>query len=153
MRHRPLLSTLTLGLLLSACSSSPWWPQTAEHVSIHSQPPGAEVYLMGEKVGQTPMQLNPQAIFPHTYESKLEALYGQVELRKAGCTPLRLAVSNRHIEQGIEATLTCTHFAPPAQPGRRTAVERLQELQQLHDAGLIDKTEYRQLRQRILDAL
>lgn len=153
MRHRPLLSTITLGMLLSACSSSPWWPQTAEHVSIRSQPPGAEVYLMGEKVGQTPMQLDPQAIFPHTYEPKLEALYGQVELRKAGCSPLRLAVSNRHIEQGIEATLTCTHFAPPAPAGRRPTAERLQELQQLREAELIDESEYRRLRQRILDAL
>jgi hypothetical protein len=106
-------SVLSLALLLSACHGLGAKPGK---VSVTSEPVGAEVWVMGAKVGETPMILDENLVFPLTYPKDKQALYGMVELRKAGCASSTLSVSAKKVERGINAQLDCGQAAPKPAP-------------------------------------
>lgn len=147
-------------------------------VDVTSDPAGAEVYAMGSKVGVTPLTLDQDVIFPLTYPSEKQALYGVVELRKAGCADARQRVSTRALARGIHVKLDCgtaarvetpaprqAQPAPPAAPvnahvpptpaaKEKPGIElRLRQVQDLRDKGLITEQEAQEIRRRILDEL
>lgn len=148
-------------------------------IDVSSEPAGAAVYVMGEKAGVTPLTLDQDAIFPLTYPAEKQALYGKVELRKAGCQPATQAVSTRAVARGVHVKLGCGEAAPasgpavpappavpatapatsvpvPATPAAqpRPAIDsRLRQVRDLLEQGLITEQEAREIRQRILDEL
>lgn len=164
-----LLAPLVI-TLASGCASMGAKPG---RVDVTSDPAGADVYAMGSKVGVTPLTLDQDAIFPLTYPSEKQALYGVVELRKAGCIPARQGLSTRAVAKGLHVKLDCGEAAradtsPQVQPARPAAsangqapvvkekpgIElRLKQVKDLLDKGLITEQEAREIRQRILGEL
>lgn len=147
-------------------------------VDVGSDPAGADVYVMGSKVGETPLTLDQDAIFPLTYPGEKQALYGVVELRKAGCLPVSQRVSTRAVSRGLHVKLDCgeaaraeTPASPQAQPAQPAGSaneqapatpevketpdieQRLKHVQELRDKGLITEQEAHEIRQRILGEL
>lgn len=168
-------SVLTLALLLSACAALGDKPGK---LSVKSEPSGAEVWVMGAKVGETPLVVDEGLVFPLTYPKDKQALYGLVELRKAGCVSSTLSVSAKKVERGINAQLDCGVAAPkpaavmsapvsvvpvvPAAPAESTkpmviegaSIEaRLRRVTELRDKGVISEQEAQVIRQRILGEL
>lgn len=131
-------------------------------IDVSSEPAGAEVYVMGEKAGVTPVTLDQDALFPLTYPAEKQALYGRIELRKAGCQAATQAVSTRAVAKGVHVKLDCGMAAPATSvpvPGApvgqpKPAIDaRLRQVRDLLEQGLITEQEARDIRQRILDEL
>jgi hypothetical protein len=169
-----LLAPLTLAL---AAGCAPMGAKPGR-VDVTSDPAGADVYAMGSKVGVTPLTLDQDVIFPLTYPSEKQALYGVVELRKAGCGDARQSVSTRALARGIHVKLDCgaaaraetptprqaqpspapapvnAHVPPTPVAKEKPGIEpRLRQVQDLRDKGLITEQEAREIRRRILDEL
>jgi hypothetical protein len=172
------LSCLLAPLAVAIASGCAPMPAKPGRVDVTSDPAGADVYAMGSKVGVTPLSLDQDAIFPLTYPSEKQALYGVVELRKAGCADARQSVSTRALARGIHVRLDCGEAArqdapasrqaqpaPPLAPAsgqvpptpvpkEKPAIElRLRQVQDLRDKGLITEQEAQEIRRRILDEL
>lgn len=173
------LSTLLAPLVIALASGCAPMGAKPGRVDVTSDPAGADVYVMGSKVGVTPTTLDQDAVFPLTYPSEKQALYGVVELRKAGCITARQGLSTRALAKGLHVKLDCGEAARaepvtsrPAQPAEQPAASangqspatpvvkqkpgielRLREVQDLRDKGLITEQEAREIRQRILGEL
>lgn len=120
---------------------------------ITSTPTGAEVRVMGERVGVTPLRLPSKAVFPATYPQEQQSLYGRVRINHPGCALYEVPVSNKALEDGLHAKLQCDSAEAPASSVPLGARERLKQLEDLKREGLIDEQEYRQTRQRIIESL
>jgi len=118
IRRFSCLLTPVLIALASGCAPM---GATPGRVEVTSDPAGAEVYAMGSKVGVTPLTLDQHLIFPLTYPSEKQALYGVVELRKAGCADARQSVSTRALARGIHVKLDCLAAARAETPAHREA--------------------------------
>jgi hypothetical protein len=157
--------------------------EAGSSIRIASDPPGANLYIMGKHTGTTPMVINDRDIYPVTYGADTEKLYGMVFLRKDGCEEYSRRLTRSDISNGLTAVLVCgadttaaslepvapqpteatdaPMSVPAHQPKTHTKEEGLAErrlkqlksLQQLHDEGLISDEEENKLRRRILDAL
>lgn len=123
-------------------------------LTIDSTPAGADVTVMGEHKGVTPLELSSTKLFPATYPADKQALYGKVRISYPGCAPQELPISSRALEKGLHVKLEC-HTRETATPGvvADTPVERLKRLEALRREGLLDEQEYLQVRQRIIDSL
>ena len=175
LRRLPCLLAPLLVALASGCAPMGTKPG---RVDVSSDPAGADVYVMGSKVGVTPLALDQDAIFPLTYPAEKQALYGMVELRKAGCLPARQNVSTRAVSRGLHVKLDCGEAARAETPAPRQtqpaapaasaneqapatpvvkqtpAIEqRLKQVQELRDKGLITEQEAQEIRRRILEEL
>lgn len=149
----------------------------ARRFRVDSVPGGAEVFVIGGRVGITPLTLSERDIYPNWYPDAQADLYGMIMLRKAGCAEYSRRVGLDDIEAGIEARLDCGQdagagtplpaadpppvAAPPAAADAGTlpaaaAMERrlrqLKVLQELFEDGLITGQEERSIRKRILAA-
>jgi hypothetical protein len=150
-------------LLLAAGCSSPGgvsnlFPSAGDNpMKIESDPSGAEVYVMGEKVGVTPLQITRDQVFPNIYPKDKVALYGRVMLKKAGCADFTGTVSSQVSSYGLRAKLDCgdNKPAPAADDPRNseTAEQRLGKIKDLLDKGLITGDEAKKARERILNEL
>ena len=147
MRLPCLLAPLAL-TLASGCAALGAQPS---RVGITSDPPGAEVYVMGGSVGLTPLTLDENTIFPLTYPSEKQALYGAVELRKPGCSNAVQRVGTRALDKGVHVKLDCAEV--PVATEKLSIESRLKQLRELRDKGLITEQEAREIRQRILGEL
>lgn len=175
IRRLPYLLAPLVIALASGCASLGAKP---DRVDVTSDPAGAAVYAMGAKVGVTPLTLDQDTIFPLTYPRDKQALYGAVELRKAGCNSATQRVSTRAVVKGVHVKLDCGEAArtetstprqaQPSQPPvsangqaqttpvmkEKPGIEmRLKQVQDLRDQGLITEQEAREIRQRILGEL
>lgn len=172
---RPLSCLLALLVIALAPGCAPMGAKPGR-VDVTSDPAGADVYAMGSKVGVTPLTLDQDVVFPLTYPIEKQALYGVVELRKAGCADARQGVSTRALARGIHVRLDCGEAAaaektaprqmqpaptpvpasgqvPPA-PKETSGIElRLRQVKDLRDKGLITEQEAQEIRRRILDEL
>lgn len=83
-------------LLVAGCSSTgDMFPAAGNNpIKVDSVPTGAEVYVMGDKVGVTPLEISRKDVFPNTYPSNKESLYGRIILKRKDVriTPGRSAV-------------------------------------------------------------
>lgn len=167
-RSVPVLFTL---LLAGGCSpmgggsndaSNYYLPESAGNnpIKIESEPSGAEVFAMGEKIGITPLAISPKNVFPTTYPKEKEPLYGKVTLKKSGCSDLTKTVSTKIANVGLRAQLECGGLNPaPPQRSRDTSVtsetaeQRLVKIKNLLDKGLITEEEAKKARERILNDL
>jgi hypothetical protein len=172
------LSCLLAPLFVALASGCAPMGTKPGRVDVSSDPAGADVYVMGSKVGVTPFALDQDAVFPLTYPAEKQALYGMVELRKVGCLPVSQRVSTRAVSRGLHVKLDCGEAARAETPAPRqtqpalpaaTANEpalatpvvkekpgielRLKQVQELRDKGLITEQEAQEIRRRILGEL
>lgn len=149
----------------------------AHKLLIETEPPGAEVLLIGGKAGHTPLTVSERAIYPNDYPDERAHLYGTVTLRHAGCKTIVHRVTLDDIERGLKLKLDCGTVAdtrgtpapqapaaeipipqathtPPAVPGETLSQRRLRQLQvlqELLDEGLISAPDEQRIRRRLLE--
>ncbi len=99
-------SILFSAILLQGCGSSLIVPNT-DTIPVRSEPSGAAVYVMGKSMGNTPVDVKQQDVFPLVYDPEKIALYGIIQLEMDGCEPLSQRVSGRVISRGVDARLKC----------------------------------------------
>lgn len=143
------LRLLVVAPLLVACGS--YTPRHSDLLRIDSDPAGAEVYSLGERIGVTPLEVAVTRVFPAVYPPEKEALYGRVVLRKPGCEERQVAVSTGAVAKGLRVKLECGSAAPV--PGGADVRARLKRLDELRQEGVISDEEYAAQRQRILGEL
>ena len=128
-------------------------------ISVESDPSGAEVYVMGQKVGITPLEVRQIDVFPLTYTPDQQDLYGRIVLKKEGCKEHRQPISTRVYAKGAKIKLDCgtttdaTKETRPAAPETSSVENRLRQLKDLREKGLITDEEEKNIRQRILKDL
>jgi hypothetical protein len=153
-------------LLAAGCSSmggvsndvGNFFPSTAENpIKIESDPSGATVYVMGEKVGVTPLKISHKDVFPNTYPKEKESLYGRVTLKKAGCSDFTKTVNAEIINVGL---LDCGDMNPASSRTSRdaprineTVEQRLDKIKDLLNKGLITEEEAKKAREHVLNDL
>lgn len=154
--RRPLFTITLAGVLGSACSTHTMFYADPTRFNVSSTPSGATVYVMGEPLGVTPLDIRKEQIFPGTYPSQLQNEYGIVTLEYQGCETYRKTINNTILEDGLNAKLKCQDTRAPAAikvVPPITVKQRLQELKSLFDEGLITKQEYTDRRKAILNDL
>ena len=146
----------------------------AHQLRIESEPPGAEVLLIGGSAGRTPLTVSERAVYPNDYPDDKAGLYGLVTLRRDGCDTAVRRVTLDDIERGLHVTLSCDPaLATAQQPGADAAagtpaqaprlapagagepaaerrLRQLQVLQELRDDGLISAAEEERIRRALL---
>ena len=160
-KHSAYAIAIVYLLFLAGCSSAGpgglFPPTEGETILIDSLPPGADVYVMGEKAGVTPMHVNRKDVFPNIYPRNKETLYGKITLKKTGCADYTRTVSMEVGLGGLRAKLDCgdQDHAPTADAPRtgESVEQRLDRVKDLQRKGLITDEEARKARERILDAL
>lgn len=155
-RDRRVSLTLITSVLVSGCA---WWGPQADQVQVQSDPPGADVYVMGEKVGVTPLSVPQDLIFPVTYPAAKQDLYGTLTLRKTGCVDSVRRVSTGAVSRGVHVKLECgttgagRDEAKGSAAGAEPLEERLRRLKDLQDKGLITDEDAAEARRRMLREL
>jgi hypothetical protein len=175
MKFRPSL-ILTLGTyqLLTAGCTGVTSLSGDETLSIKSQPTSASVFIMDKKVGVTPLEIRQETLYPTTYDPAKQDQYGTVTLKHEGCADYTQHIGYRELAKDMDISLVCgeaneklmaepsvsdsdtrsNHPDAKRQPMQKKAVkQRLIELDQLKQEGLISPEEYRSIRQRILNAI
>lgn len=150
---KTIITTALAGMMSSGCSMHSLYADPSQF-TLTSTPPGATVYVMGQAVGITPLDIQRKQVFPGNYPSQLQAEYGMITLEHPGCEPYRKAVNNTILERGLNATLKCQTKTTPAAISvtpKQTSKERLLELKSLYEEGLITEQEYKTQRQSILN--
>lgn len=152
-------------LLVAGCSTmggvSNLFPAAGDKpIKIESDPTGAEVYVMGEKIGVTPLQVSHKDVFPNVYPKEKVAVYGRITLKKAGCLDFTRTVNAEISNLGLRAQLDCGDIKPASPvtsgetPGISEPVEqRLAKIKALLNKGLITEEEAMKVRERVLSDL
>lgn len=158
------LALFTL-LLAAGCSSmdgaNNFFPAAGNNpIKIESDPPGADVYVMGEKVGITPLKISHSDVFPNIYPKEKVSVYGRVTLKKAGCSDFTRTVNAEISNAGLRAQLDCGVMNPS--PSRtsgdaprtsESAEQRLEKIKELLNKGLITEEEAKKAREHIINDL
>ena len=162
MKHPANAFVLFSLLLLAGCATGNMFPAAGDNpIKVESVPSGADVYVMGEKIGVTPLVLSHKEVFPNIYPSEKVSVYGRITLKKDGCSDLTKTVSAEISNNGLHAKLDCPDTNPassaPASADSprngQTVEQRLDRIKQLLDKGLISEDEAKQARARILREL
>lgn len=152
-------------LLVAGCSSSggvdSYFPAAGNTpIKVESIPPGADVYVMGKKVGVTPLEIGRNQVFPNTYPSEKESAYGRITLKKEGCFDFTRTVSAEIGNSGLHAKLDCADQYPAStglpkenSHNDQTVEQRLDKIKDLQNKGLITDDEAKKARERILNDL
>jgi len=177
---RPVLAA---AVLLGACSAPAllWGADAdssfkARRFEVESTPGGADVFVIGGRLGKTPLVLSERDIYPNWYPDDQAHLYGMIVIKKAGCADYSRRLTLDDIGKGVHARLDCgqdvapveqvspaiharqppTENAASGQSGSAAIMQRrlrqLKVLQELLDDGLMTADEERTIRKRILDA-
>lgn len=147
-------------LLVAGCSATGnYFPAAGDNpFKVESEPTGAAVYVMGEKIGETPIMISHKDVFPNIYPREKESVYGRITLKKEGCLDLTRTVSAEISNAGLRARLDCGDLSPaPAGAGlprnSETVEQRLDKIKDLLSKGLITEEEAKKARERILSDL
>ena len=129
-------------------------------IKIDSDPSRAEIYVMGEKIGVTPVAIRRKDVFPVTYPKEKEFLYGKVTLKKEGCSNFTRTVDQQMIDAGLRAQLDCGNITAKPSPAPKdaphageTVEQRLEKIKELQNKGLITEDEAKKARANVLDDL
>ena len=82
--------------------------EAGEGIHVSSEPSGADLYVMGNHVGTTPMTISEQDIYPTSYKAETEKFYGKVFLLKTGCEEYSKRLTRADIKSGLTARLVCS---------------------------------------------
>ena len=156
MKTKILLS-LPLIILLFACSGNAYMPKINTEIPVTSEPSAASVYVMGERLGTTPMVIDLKLIYPVTYAKEDVQSYGRITLKRENCSDQIITVTAQMVSDGIKARMDCIgsneNVVRKSGVVGKAASQRLKELQALKDQGLINEEEYQNIRNRILHSL
>ena len=108
-------------------------------IKIDSEPPGADVFAMGEKIGATPLVISFKEIFPSTYPKEKESYYGKVTFRKAGCSDLTRAVSTKLIVLRGELECESPKITEQESPKTASDADATAEQKRIKSKDLLDK--------------
>lgn len=150
--NRTAIPSLIATSLLSACAGGSLTAQSSDRFTVNSEPAGAVIYVMGKEMGNAPLEITTNQVFPATYPKELESHYGRVELRYPGCEPYARPISGHILANGLTAMLDCNTASMTA-PAGGNIHERLRQLKEIFDEGLISEAEYRIKREGILQDL
>jgi hypothetical protein len=148
-----------LACLATGCSStggmSNLFPAAGDNpIKIESEPSGAEVYVMGEKLGVTPLKISHQDVFPNIYPKEKLSLYGRVTLKKSGCSNFTRTVSSEISNGGLRAQLDCVNINPTSfSHSSENLEQRLEKIKELLNKGLISEEEAKKAREHVLNDL
>ncbi len=164
------VTVLMIGVttLLQACSVSPARQQEAP--SVTSTPSGAEVYANGKKLGVTPLYDTLHSAFPAGWKNMMFQAQGVLMVKLDGCEDYTLEVNDYVLSRPIHAELVCGERTGPGdsaqdsqEPKTSEAAtdavtvneveNRLKQLEDLFNRGIITESEYSTTRQRILNEL
>jgi hypothetical protein len=158
-------------ILLPACSNNPFRSDQADSgkkgriITVSSSPSGATIRANGDKLGETPLQVNIDKSFPSQWMRAedygiVRRVSGKLTIEKAGCDEYTVPVSHSAPADDINVTLVCTEKEPAPRPTGATkpvisedVEQRLKKLDKLHHDGVISTDEYHQHRNRILGEL
>lgn len=174
------LGVCAVPLLFAGCAEV---PIDLRHITIRSDPPGAEVLANDKAIGVTPLAIVPDHDFPPAmdWNTLQYRAMGTLTVRKAGCRPFSEQVNDGVLSKDIMVRLDCAASSaatkPPAAPKSRAAdrspaaarpaagrhgivpaptlsvAQRLRRLERLRKDGLITAKEYHEIRARILNGL
>lgn len=171
-RSRPWPLLLVAVAAAGAATAQTFEGPASRTFEVRSNPPGAEVRTISGAHGETPASITERDVYPNTYPSDKQDLYGLVILERPGCKEEAVRLGAADIRQGLSVDLDCEsagaaptgrRSGPPAsRPGKaetRTEAEsmpdrrlrQLRVLQELHDEGLLTDEEEARIRRRILD--
>lgn len=92
-------------------------------LKVASEPTAATVYIMGKAIGETPIMIPQQQLYPAGYDADNQQLYGTLLIRKAGCRDLRKRIRYQDFDTGLSVKLDCD-AAPTSLGQDRTAPTR-----------------------------
>ena len=163
-------AALMIGIatLLQACSGSPVKEQDVP--SVTSTPSGAEVYANAKKLGVTPLHYRLHTEFPAGWKNMMFQAQGVLMVKLDGCEDYMLEVNDYVLSRPIHAELDCgegvgsevsaQEIQEPVSAegatdaGARSEVEnRLRQLEDMFNRGVITESEYKTTRERILNEL
>jgi hypothetical protein len=105
---RPGLAVVALvSLVGTACLGGSLVASSRGTTRVESVPSGAEVFVMGERLGTTPLEVEDRLIFPVSYPSTKAELYGRVVLQREGCEAVARLVDLRAANEGLVVELVC----------------------------------------------
>ena len=163
-------------LLVTGCTGITSVPGN-ETLSLKSTPTSASVYIMDKKIGETPLEIGQDILYPTAYDPTKQEQYGVVVIKSDGCKAYSRRIGYRELARDIDVILECgnlqdkaatekeavaeTQSSKPApaddiglEPDQTKSVkDRLMELNQLKQEGLISPQEYNAIRQRIMDSI
>jgi len=121
------LAMLGLALIEGCTFGGNMFPPAGNNpIKIDSVPAGAEVYVMGDKVGITPIEIRRDQVFPNIYPNEKLPSYGRVTLKKSGCADYTTPIGGEISSMGLHAKLDCGEVsaAPVVAPGSNGTVEQ-----------------------------
>ena len=162
------IAALMIGIttLLQACSGASLKQQ--EVPSVTSTPSGAAVYANGKKLGVTPLHYRLDTEFPAVWKNMMFQAQGVLAVKLDGCEDYTLEVNDYVLSRPIHAELDCAEGAgsrASAQEDREAVTatgatdagagieNRLRQLEDLLNRGIITESEYKTTRERILNEL
>ena len=74
---------------------------------VETQPSGATVYVMGEAVGVTPLEITQNQLYPAAYDAGKTELYGKIVIRKPACEAFSQRIKYQDFPKGLQVTLKC----------------------------------------------
>ncbi len=158
MRLHSILIILVYSTLLISCTAN-------RIVIIDSQPQGASIIADGKEIGKTPLKIEPDEVFPPRWIGGSYMVEGNLELKKPECDPVSMKVNDNVLSNDITRQLKCSNkqanqTGTPASTKdekklqmNENIAQRLENLNQLHEKGLVTDDEYKTQRQRILNEL
>ncbi|MCU7930324.1 MAG: hypothetical protein KZQ90_05950 [Candidatus Thiodiazotropha sp. (ex Codakia rugifera)] len=76
-------------------------------LKVESDPIGATVFIMDKPVGETPITIPQQQIYPAGYDPANQKLYGSLAIKKAGCKDYKKTIRYQDFNQVLSAKLEC----------------------------------------------
>lgn len=104
-------------LLLQGCGSR-------KGITIDSEPQGADILADGKKIGNTPMQIKQDDVFPPHWYGGSYMVKGLLEIKKEGCDDVSMQVNDLVLSKDIKKNLTCKQVAMQKAPVAEKPAEK-----------------------------
>jgi hypothetical protein len=155
-------------IMLQGCSGAA--VKEGEPADVTSNPSGAEVYANGEKLGVTPLHYKLHKAFPAGWKNMMYQAQGVLMVKMDGCEDFTLQVNDYVLSNPVHADMVCGDEITPEvettvsqevkDPVSETIASpqneienRLNELEDLYQRGVITREEYSETRERILSEI
>lgn len=104
IKHIFVLFSLSL---LNACASNSWLTEASSTIKVESEPSNANIYVMGQNIGKTPLDISLNKVYPVTYSQDQLSQYGMIEIKKSRCESYSKKINSNDITKGINVNLNC----------------------------------------------
>ncbi|MEW8030461.1 MAG: PEGA domain-containing protein [Candidatus Thiodiazotropha sp.] len=76
-------------------------------LKVATEPSGATVYVMGKAIGETPISIPQQQLYPAGYDASTQPMYGSLLIRKTGCQDIKRRIRYQDFNTGLSVELNC----------------------------------------------